>query len=550
MSQQHIPQPTSQSAAPAEVFDSTAVAPHPNSVSAVGTGDPNTAEGWRHAGQKNTFDIVIHRQFIPIDNFIWTSSMKRGHLLWYTAVHPSRCNPLIDHLSKIYNTWEGGFEFNFKVAGTGFHAGALAFVRIPPNRHPSEFKSPSEWGTFEYVVIDPKTLEVMTAEIMDQRRFFYHYMQLDFDDPDSFGGYMACYVLMDLNTSSTGTQQITVQAFCRPGPKFSMDQLIPPSTSSNPTPNALPSTFLDALSPRMGDVGFRTRMDMHVLMGAPEDSIPLHSMVGLDGKAAIPDDILNKHILEGENLFTTTAWNDTWKLPTASGFSAKVESVDTGAKTVTLYSDICIYNGAIGIDDSVALYYKNSGGVQTFTVFALRSLKFDKVTDKYKGFILKLSSTSTSFPSAGTICGVSSLTGQMKLEKVPVEPKEYFTPPTGEHPLVYRNSMGTGEVTQVWDTQIDTVVRTLLQYDLSQAVPQGMTAHLSMSDAKTNATLGEVKLYRNGAMTIPKSMSKMKFHNIQFHFIGLIPETVPLESKADHQINAMTHSLAYSQQQN
>jgi hypothetical protein len=236
MSQQHIPQPNSQSAAPAEVFDSTADAPHGQTVSALGTPGPRPGEVVVHTGQKNTLDFSIDRQFIPIDTFIWSTTQPRGTLLWSSPVHPQRVNPLVAYIAEIYNTWGGGIEFNFKVAGTGFHAGALAFVRIPPNVNPTQFSSPTEWGAFEYVVMDPKTLEVLSIDVMDQRQLNFHFMKMDETDPQSFGGYIACYVLIPLNTSSTGTQQIAIQAFARPGATFTMNQIIMPGVKDNEPP--------------------------------------------------------------------------------------------------------------------------------------------------------------------------------------------------------------------------------------------------------------------------------------------------------------------------
>lgn len=246
MSQQHIPQPNSQSAAPAEVFDSTADAPHGQTVSALGTPGPRPGEVIVHTGQKNSIDFSIHRQFVPIDTFIWSTSQPRGTLLWSSPVHPSRVNPLVDYISEIYNTWGGGIEYNFKCAGTGFHAGALAFVRIPPNFHPSQFTTPTEWGAFEYVVMDPKTLEVLSLDVMDQRPLNFHFMKLDEQNPLTFGGYICCFVLIPLNTSSTGTQQIAVQAFGRPGATFTMNQIVMPGIKDvpEPVPILLP-TLLD-----------------------------------------------------------------------------------------------------------------------------------------------------------------------------------------------------------------------------------------------------------------------------------------------------------------
>lgn len=283
MSQQHIPQPNSQSAAPAEVFDSTADAPHGQTVSALGTPGPKPGEVVVHTGQKNSLDFSIDRQFIPIDTFIWSTTQPRGTLLWQSPVHPSRVNPLVAYLSGIYNTWGGGIEFNFKVAGTGFHAGSLAFVRIPPNRRPQQFSTPTEWGAFEWVAMDPKTLEVLSLDIMDQRQLNFHYMKLDESDPTSFGGWIACYVLIPLNTSSTGTQQIAVQAFSRPGSTFTMNQLIMPTISEpeNPRPALLESSLL------MGAESFgqqtKTRICCMRTMGTGVQQWPLFLTSKLDG---------------------------------------------------------------------------------------------------------------------------------------------------------------------------------------------------------------------------------------------------------------------------
>lgn len=232
MSQAHIPQPNSQSSAPAEAFDSTADAPHGPTVAGIGVPAGPPQEIPVHTGAQNTFDITIHRQFIPMDTVTWSTAQVKGTLIWFTPVHPSRANPILSYLTPLYNAWGGPLEYNFKIAGTGFHAGAIAIVRIPPNRHPSEFTSPSQWGPFEYVVMDPKMLEVASLEVSDQRPIAYHYNPLNLQDSYSFGGYLAMYVLVPLNTSSTGSQTIAIQVFNRPGATFQFSQLITPSIGS------------------------------------------------------------------------------------------------------------------------------------------------------------------------------------------------------------------------------------------------------------------------------------------------------------------------------
>lgn len=239
MSTKQIPQPAA--TGPAQVFDSTADNnPTPN-VSGIGGPGPPPQEVPMHTGASNTFDLTIHRQFIPTDTITWSTAMVKGTLMWYSAVHPNFSNPILNYLAGMYNTWGGGLEYNFKVAGTGFHAGALAIVRIPPNKHPKDFPTPASWGPFEYVVIDPKTLEVVSAHLIDQRPINFHYQPFNADNPNTFGGYVAMYCLLPLNTSSSGSQNIQVQVFCRPGPDFQFSQLITPNLpgSISETPERL-----------------------------------------------------------------------------------------------------------------------------------------------------------------------------------------------------------------------------------------------------------------------------------------------------------------------
>nr|QJI53566.1 MAG: capsid protein [Picornavirales sp.] len=234
MSSVNAPQPDA--TGPAEVFDSTASAPHGNVVSAIGIPAGPPQETPAHTGQMNNFDDRLHQQYVPTDIVTWSVTMTSGTLMWKKPIHPQFAHPGISYLAGLYNTWSGSLDFNFKIAGTGFHAGAIAIVRIPPNRKPEDFSTPSQWGLFEYVVIDPKTLEVESLGVSDQRPIAYHYMNFDENVPNSFGGWIAMYTMLPLNTSATGSQQISIQVFNRPGITFQFSQLIMPTT----TPSSIP----------------------------------------------------------------------------------------------------------------------------------------------------------------------------------------------------------------------------------------------------------------------------------------------------------------------
>lgn len=226
--------PTAQTAsAPTTEVGSTESAPYGQAISAIGIGGAPTQEAPTHAGNVNLIDPYFKEQFIPLDSFVWSTHQQPGTLLWSTKIAPQYSHSHIQYLARMYNVWAGGFDFNIKVAGTGFHAGALMCVRLPPNISPTDVTSISQIGVFEYLIIDPKTLEVVSEHLMDQRRQMYHYTSIS-DDKDDIGGHFAIYVMIQLNTSSTGTSQIMVQTLTRAAQDFQFAQIRPLNLTSPP----------------------------------------------------------------------------------------------------------------------------------------------------------------------------------------------------------------------------------------------------------------------------------------------------------------------------
>lgn len=221
--------------APTTKVESTQEAPHGQSVSQIGHGGAGPEEAMLHTGAFNTIDMYMRMQFLALASFRWDVNQAPGTLLWSAPITPKSSHQFIRHLQQMYNTWVGGFDYNVKVCGTGFHAGALAIVRLPPNIEPNTITSPADFTAFEYLIIDPKTLEVVTEHIIDQRRWMYHYNSDT--GVDSIGGYIAVYVLVQLNTSSTGSPGIAVQVLTRPSQSFNFFQIKPlPGKGPEPEP--------------------------------------------------------------------------------------------------------------------------------------------------------------------------------------------------------------------------------------------------------------------------------------------------------------------------
>jgi hypothetical protein len=171
----------------------------------------------------------LKKQNISLQHFTWSTSQLPGTLLVNIPITPLRANNCIAYQSGLFNAWNGGLEYQAKVAGTGFHAGALGIARIPPNIDPTTLKTVSQFTAFEYSVIDPKTLEAVCKHVPDQRPIMYHYMKDDFSDPNNIGGYFVIFVILQLNTSATGTNQIDVEIFNKLAPDFRFIQVIPPN---------------------------------------------------------------------------------------------------------------------------------------------------------------------------------------------------------------------------------------------------------------------------------------------------------------------------------
>lgn len=141
MSTSHIPQPDA--GAPDEVFDSVSSQVVQPVVSGLGIPAGPPQEIPIHTGQINSFDVAIHKQWVPTDVVVWTVTQTAGTLIWKKPVHPAYFNELVAYISGVYNCWGGNGDYRFKIAGTGFHAGAIAIVRIPPNRRPEDFPTPA-----------------------------------------------------------------------------------------------------------------------------------------------------------------------------------------------------------------------------------------------------------------------------------------------------------------------------------------------------------------------------------------------------------------------
>jgi len=215
-------------------------------ISSLHVADPSPREVTTHVGQVNKPDPYVYQHMIQLSQFSWNTTQVPGTLLYSVPIHWSRYNYAIQQICSIYNCHTSDADFGIKVAGTGFHAGALTFWRCPPNIDPTTITNPTAFSMFEWELMDPKHLGMEGYAVMDQRPVMYHYNPLNLSNPDSFGGYFCASVSLPLATSATGQQSISIGIWNKLNEKATFSQPRPavvdgPITTYNAYEEILPN---------------------------------------------------------------------------------------------------------------------------------------------------------------------------------------------------------------------------------------------------------------------------------------------------------------------
>lgn len=210
----------------ATTIDSTETAPHGETLSAISMPRGPPQEAVAHTGNINMIDPYYYQQNIQIANLTWTSSQSQGTRLWGTKITPKKGHPHLRRLAAHYNGWTGGFIYSTKFNATGLNFGAVIMAWLPPNIDPDTVTGINQLTHFEYIIIDAKTMGIMSHHASDQRRMAYHYT-MDDSTPDGHGGYTGLWVFSPLGTSSTGSNQVSIQVLMKCAPDFQFTQIIP-----------------------------------------------------------------------------------------------------------------------------------------------------------------------------------------------------------------------------------------------------------------------------------------------------------------------------------
>lgn len=176
-----------------------------------------------HTTLSNTLDAYFYRQFVRWHQFTWTADLRPPTKLITVPVHPKYFPAPYTSFISHYQHWAGGFEVEFKIAGTSLHGGKLVVAYLPPGIDPDQVDN---FTIYSHVFIDPKPASGITFKVQDQRRTAYHYYD-DLSDHDGIGGHFVIAVYQGLVVGSDGLTNLDVTLSFRLAPEFSVATLAP-----------------------------------------------------------------------------------------------------------------------------------------------------------------------------------------------------------------------------------------------------------------------------------------------------------------------------------
>lgn len=286
----HIPQPTGDGENLQTEFHSTQLQPNAPTLAPIETPTPNTREVQAAAGEEVTIPDYFYKQWRRVATLEWTTNDPVGKMLWSADVSPLTLDPALAWQMALFHAWGGDFDIMVRAVGTGFHAGQMALVSVPPGIELGDINNPLDYTLYPYEVLDVKKLEPIAFPIRDRRNVKYHYMKRTTGPPgiQDIGGKVAVFVDTPLTTSATGVQKISIAIWAKCASNFRVAYVRNPLTHVPVQEAYVPDVLIKALNaswfnPFNNGLGFLSTINI-----MPKTTVKLTkyyaNMVNMDGK--------------------------------------------------------------------------------------------------------------------------------------------------------------------------------------------------------------------------------------------------------------------------
>lgn len=491
MSQAHIPQPNAN--APGEQIASTDSVPPMVSIE---TPQPsNSQEIVSAVGEMNQLDPWFYTQFRQIAKVRWSTSDVAGKILWYVPLNPLALDKNLAYVSQLYLAWDGDFVFNFKVAGTGFHAGMLTFVKTPPTIHPTTLTNPADFTIMPWDAVDPKMLEIGSMYGRDIRTIKYHYMQKNENTPPDYylGGYLALFVDLPLNTSASGTPRIEVAIWMKCAANFRVGWMLP-FDYQKLAPEAI-------VPPNLGML-----LDFSKWIGMNMASYPIdpHNIIIMpETTKVLTTGIYNTYTLEGVGNSKFHA--DEFQAQNVGIVGQSTGAVDAQPEKNALRGCKPFWQG---IPDTDKCMFMSD-----------QAVVIDSLTYAGDGVDLMTGGANITHSSSNQYGLFGS---PISVKPSNLADGELTAKTNTESFLVFGATVGN-----VYSIQTLQLAKLFQTKDLAQWMPAGQAAIFQMVEKNSQLPLTFVKLYRQGFFTAPavKDQTIFLMDNIEFKFQYFQPDT-------------------------
>jgi len=184
-----------------------------------------------HTTAVEDISFLLYRDYIFLAEYTIDSTMLPGHVFAILPIHPSKCNPYVDYFSRPFNAWNGTMGIRTRFMANAFNGGSFRIGWLPPNLLPEEIRTMplSSLTAYPNRDLDPKNTDWMHYMANDERNVMFHWMtnEVQYDKPESFGGYIVMYVVGSLvvGQAQIGSVSMVVEAvgnftFRQPSPRF------------------------------------------------------------------------------------------------------------------------------------------------------------------------------------------------------------------------------------------------------------------------------------------------------------------------------------------
>lgn len=486
--------------------------------------EPPVKEAVIHAGAMNKLDPAMYEQNIHKATVTWSTQDQPGTLLWFDELTPFGMNAIVAHHAECYYYWVGDALYEIKIAGTNFHSGMVTVVEFPPHIHPSTMAGTRDYTALNWRAIDAKNPDLQGFRVRDVRQVAFHYIDSKHDQsPIRVGGYIGLFVDMALNTSSTGTQQINIQVWCKPAPNFRMLKLRIPRLMKD-EPSSSVQYLLDYA------LDFSNAKEQHAL--ASSLKFPVDKMRVLEKKVSLFQYGLVNHFTPDAKPMSALSNFATFDPSTSTVYQVERTAV-TGGGNVNV-NVIPKMPFRINRNDSGGvIYFPDAGSSSTLSGW----IDLNPPSKATKA-LLQVKISLNDSAQIATLNDKKDIHYMVNVNQTGFlsEPDPIVTP-AGESLIVFTQK---GNAT-LQSLQMQNFSELCARGYLKGWLPQGMCARFILRDSVEKVPVGVVKLYPEGYFTTRASSDEVIYdiEKVALSFDGFMAKTTVLEANPEYSKNRL-----------